>query len=122
MVTHLALKYIMDSPRNKKKFKTLLNIIFSNFYKIKEKTEDENENEIVDKVPFDFGGEELHSEWSNLSISSCDLKEDGHCNLSFIKPFNKLLEHIFISIALNFPLIIDGGTGKGKKIRNLLDG
>ena len=36
-------------------------------------------------------------------------------NLAFIKPFNKLLEHIFFSIAVHFPLIIEGGTGKGRK-------
>jgi len=106
----------MDSPRNKKKFKDLLNGILPDFYPKKEKEgEVDYEREIEDKVPFEFLDEELHSEWSNLSIISCDLKEDVDCKLAFIKPFNKLLEHIFFSIAIHFPLIIEGGTGKGKK-------
>ena len=105
----------MDSPRNKKKFKNILNNICSNFYEIKEKGEDEYENEVIDKNPFEFTDEKLESKWFNLSISSPDLKEDEECNLSFIKPFNKLLEHIFISITINYPLIIQGGIGKGKK-------
>ena len=35
-----------------------------------------SEIEIEDKVPFKFLNDELHSERSNLSIISCDLKED----------------------------------------------
>ena len=115
LAIHLALKFIMDKPRSKSKFKKILNEIYSNFYHLKDKEEEENEIEIEDKNPFEFLDEELHSNWCNLSISSCDLNEDIDNNLAFIKPFNKLLEHIFISIALNFPLIIEGGTGKGRK-------
>ena len=58
--------------------------------------------------------EGLRSKWSGLSIISSNLVEDNN-NLAFIKPFNKLLEHIFLSIAIHFPLIIEGETGKGKK-------
>ena len=115
LAIHLALKFIMDTPRKKKKFKSILNNIHSNFYNIREKEEDIHEEEILEKNPFEFINDEVHSEWSNLSISLGDLNKDEDYNLSFIKPFNKLLEHIFVSIAIKFPLIIEGETGKGKK-------
>lgn len=51
----------------------------------------------------------------NLSIISSKLEEYPEENLAFIKPFNKLLEHIFFSLVFNYPLIIEGETGKGKK-------
>ena len=117
LAIHLSLNFLMEHPRSKKKFKKILNDkILPDFYNIKDKNiEEDYEEEIEDKVPFEFLAEELHSNWSNLSITSCDLKEDVDCNLAFIKPFNKLLEHLFVSIAINYPLIIEGGTGKGKK-------
>ena len=116
LAIHCALKFIMNTPKNNKKFKMILNKILPDFYDVKEKIEeDDYEIEIEDKVPFKFLNDELHSEWSNLSIISCDLKEDDDCKLAFIKPFNKLLEHIFLSISIHYPLIIEGGTGKGKK-------
>ena len=67
-------------------------------------------------MPFeiDDNNKELISKWSNLSIKSNDINEVEN-KLAFIKPFNKLLEHIHISIAIHYPLIIEGETGKGKK-------
>ena len=65
-------------------------------------------------MPFEINDKELYSKWSNLSIISNDIKEVEN-KLAFIKPFNKLLEHIHISIAIHYPLIIEGETGKGKK-------
>ena len=118
LAIYLSLNFLMNNTRNKKKFKAILNKILPKFCHIKEKSDEdemEKEIEIEDEVPFEFIGEELHSNWSNLSITSCDLKEDNDSNLAFIKPFNKLLEHIFISISIHYPLIIEGGTGKGKK-------
>ena len=75
MAIHLALKFIMDKPRSKSKFKKILNEIYSNFYHLKDKEEEDHEAEIEDKTPFEFLNEELHSNWCNLTISSCDLFE-----------------------------------------------
>ena len=115
LAIHLSLKFMINNNQ-KKIFKKIINKIFPNFYYIKNENEaEEFEKEVEDVNPFIFSGEELKSNWSNLSIVSCDLNEDVDCNLAFIKPFNRLLEHIFLSIAIHYPLIIEGGTGKGKK-------
>ena len=114
LAIHLSLRYLIDK-RKKKKFKNIINKILPDFYENKEKNgENKDEEDIEDNVPFEFKNDELYSTFSNISITSSDLKEID-CNLAFIKPFNKLLEHIFLSIAINYPLIIEGGTGKGKK-------
>ena len=113
LAIHLSLKFNINNNQ-KKNFKKIINKIFPDFYYIKNENVDE-ENEVEDVNPFVFSGEELQSNWSNLSIISCDLNEEVDCNLAFIKPFNKLLEHIFLSIAIHYPLIIEGGTGKGRK-------
>ena len=116
LAIHSSLRFLMDNQRKKKNFKNIVNNILPGFYSIKDKkVEDENENEIEDKIPFEFLDGKLHSNFSNLSITSVNLKEDDDCHLAFIKPFNKLLRHIFLSIAIHYPLIIEGGTGKGKK-------
>ena len=115
LAIHLSLKFIINNNQ-KKIFKKIINKIIPDFYKIKNENEGEEfEEEVEDINPFVFSGDELQSNWSNLSIVSCDLKDDEDCNLAFIKPFNKLLEHIFLSIAIHYPLIIEGGTGKGRK-------
>ncbi len=110
---HLSLKFLMNNPKKKEIFKSIINNIVSDFYPEKKKN---NKEEVEDKIPFiiDDDSGELRSKWSNLVIKSKYLKEKKN-NLAFIKPFNKLLEHIHASIALHYPLIIEGGTGKGKK-------
>ena len=108
---HLSLKYLMNDKKKMKYHKDIVNSIVPDFYPKKKEVEEEE-----DKMPFeiDDNNKELISKWSNLSIKSNDLNEAEN-KLAFIKPFNKLLEHIHISIAINYPLIIEGETGKGKK-------
>ena len=113
LAIHLSLYYQMKNKAKKKKFKTIINDIYQNFYNI---NVDKKNEEVVDIVPFEIRDNELHSNWSNLSIISSEINEEElETNLAFIKPFNKLLEHIFLSIAIHYPLIIEGGTGKGRK-------
>ena len=116
LAIHLSLKFLMDN-KNSRKLKTLVNnTILPDFYNLKEENKERKfEMEVEDKNPFQFLDNELHSDWSNLSIISSELEEYPDENLAFIKPFNKLLEHIFFSLAVNYPLIIEGETGKGKK-------
>lgn len=110
------IKILMDN-KNSRKLKILVNnTILPDFYNLKEENKERKfEIEVEDKNPFQFLDNELHSKWSNLSIISSKLEEYPEENLAFIKPFNKLLEHIFFSLVFNYPLIIEGETGKGKK-------
>ena len=119
---HLSLKYLMNNKKKKNNYKFIINSIVPDFYPKKKETDEEEEE---DNMPFviDDNNKELISKWSNLSIKSNDLNEaenkladlnKAENKLAFIKPFNKLLEHIHIFIAINYPLIIEGLKEKNK--------
>ena len=106
----MILSQIFIQKKKKNNYKNIINSIIPDFY-VKRNVDEEEDN-----MPFeiDDNNKELISKWSNLSIKSNDINEVEN-KLAFIKPFNKLLEHIHISIAIHYPLIIEGETGKGKK-------
>ena len=106
----------MNNEMKQKRFKCCLDKVFSqNNLKKNNEFNDENNNDCEDKDPFEYKEGEIYSKFSDLSIKYPKIKEIKETKIAFIKPFNELLEHIFISISLHFPLIIEGGTGKGKK-------
>ena len=115
----LAIKFNMDNEMKKKRFRHCLNKIFSQNNQIIANEFNDGINkdceDCKDNDPFEYNEGELYSKFSCLSIKSPKIKQIKKTNIAFIKPFNELLEHIFISISLHFPLIIEGGTGKGKK-------
>ena len=116
LAINLAIEFNMNNEMKQKRFKCCLDKVFSQT-NLKKNNEfnDENNNDCEDKDPFEYKEGEIYSKFSDLSIKSPKIKEIKETKIAFIKPFNELLEHIFISISLHFPLIIEGGTGKGKK-------
>jgi predicted RNA binding protein with dsRBD fold (UPF0201 family) len=61
-------------------------------------------------------GNELISNITNLKITFISKeKTNEKNNISFVKFFNKILNSIHMSISLNFPLILEGNSGMGKK-------
>ena len=64
--------------------------------------------------PFLFEENIVKSKFTKIEIISNILKDNGD-NLCFTAPFNKLLNYIHFSLALNIPLIIEGPIGIGKK-------
>ena len=50
-----------------------------------------------------------------MKIDITNIQEPKTNNYTFTKPFNKILDSIHFSYLTNYPLIIEGGTGLGKK-------
>ena len=116
LAINLAIKFNMDNEMKQKRFGRCLDTVFSlNNLKMNNEIDDENDNYYKDDDPFEYKDGELYSKFSDLSIKSSKIKKIENTKIAFVQPFNDLLEYIFISISLHFPLIIEGGTGKGKK-------
>ena len=95
-------KYHLNLIKNKKKYIQILVIL--SFDTQKNDKEKNNKN--------------ISSENSEIKIDSSKRENNFFFydnKLAFIKPFNNLLEDIFISLIIHYPLIIEVGTGKGKK-------
>ena len=58
----------------------------------------------------------MKSKWTELEIKSGIIKTSTKYNLCLIKPFNKLLNYIHASLALNIPLILESQIGMEKKL------
>ena len=108
---YFALYLNFDTKTKKDKFLDILEEINPEF---KNKL---NEDDLNSKEPFilDNSTNTLKSKWTELEIKSGTIKNDTEYNLCFIKPFNKLLNYIHASLALNIPLILEGQIGIGKK-------
>lgn len=108
---YFALYLNFDTKTKKEKFLNILKDVNSEFINKL------NEEELNTKEPFilDSSNNTMKSKWTELEIKSGIIKESTKYNLSFIKPFNKLLNYIHASLALNIPLILEGQIGIGKK-------
>ena len=76
-----------------------------------------NEEDLNTNKPFEIDSSTniMKSKWTELEIRSGKINEEKVNNICFIKPFNKLLNYIHTSLALNIPLILEGQIGIGKK-------
>ena len=101
----------MIQKQKKEKFLELLKDINLKF------NEKLNEDDLNTNEPFDIDSSNntMKSKWTELEIKSGKINEENNNNICFIKPFNKLLNYIHTSLALNIPLIIEGQIGIGKR-------
>ena len=97
---YFALNFNFDSKNKKEKF---INILKETYPQYNDKL---NELELNDKKPLEIDKSKniLKSKWTELSIKSAKIKDEDNSNLFFIKPFNKLLNYIHTSLALNIPI------------------
>ena len=104
-----AIYPLMKSKKKKNELISIIKKICPNDYEFF------NENSEYDnKCPFIFDNN-LHSLYTGLRINIADIEESNTNNYTFTKPFNKILDSIHFSYLTNYPLIIEGGTGLGKK-------
>ena len=67
------------------------------------------------KIEFTKNNDYLNFEENEIIDEKIKQNKNMEGNISFITPFNKLINYIHFSLALNIPLIIEGQIGIGKK-------
>ena len=96
---YFALHLYFDTKSKKEKFLNILKDVNPRFNI--EISEDKT-------VPFKF-------DTYNIGLKSKEINKETGYHLSFIEPFNKLLNFIHTSLAFQIPLILEGQIGLGKK-------
>ena len=75
-----------------------------------------NNNEENEKTPFIFDDLKVKSIRTDLSITTNNYNQNYKKDqLAFVNSFNDMIDIIFTCLSINFPLIIEGNCGRGKK-------